>query len=85
MGGTAPVTTSVEESNAQATPPSAPRLSVDGENPATVANRNNEKPTGSISDHTTVAVASEDGEGLQEGPLTSFFRVLYEFSTPSDA
>jgi ATP-binding cassette subfamily B (MDR/TAP) protein 1 len=38
----------------------------------------------SLSDHTTVAVASEDEESTQEGPLTSFFRVLYEFSSPSD-
>lgn len=31
-----------------------------------------------------MAVASEDDEGIKEGPLTSFFRILYEFSTPFD-
>lgn len=78
MGETVPVTAS------EATPLPASQLSVDGEKPVPVANRNNENPAGSVSDHTTLAVASEDGERVQEGPLTSFFRVLYEFSTPSD-
>jgi ATP-binding cassette subfamily B (MDR/TAP) protein 1 len=84
MGDTAPVKGPIVESSAQATPLSAPRFSVDGEKTATETHCKDEKPNDSESDQNAVAVASEDDKGVEEGPLTSFFRVLYEFSTPSD-
>ncbi|KAF7164596.1 hypothetical protein CNMCM5623_009053 [Aspergillus felis] len=80
MGVTAPD----DESNAHGTPVPRPRLSVDGEKTPMITPSTTENRAGSLSDHTTVEIASKDDEGTQEGPLTSFFRVLYEFSSPSD-
>lgn len=37
-----------------------------------------------MGNHTTVAVVPKGDERDQGGPLSSFFRVLYECSTPSD-
>lgn len=84
MGRTACVTAPIDESSDQATLLPVSRSSVDSVNKATIAQTRNGSSTGSVSDHSTVVVVSGKDEGVQEGPLASFFRVLYEFSTPSD-
>ncbi|KAJ5713554.1 uncharacterized protein N7483_010735 [Penicillium malachiteum] len=84
MGKKEPVTTTIVDSNARATSLSTPCDSIDGEKILTETDSQNEKSRDSVSAHVTVAVAPEDNEGDHEGPLTSFFRVLYEFSTPYD-
>lgn len=75
MGETEPVAATIVESSAP---------SVDAEKAPTKISSKNENPTASLSDHTTVTVAPEDNENDSEGPLTSYLRVLYEFSTPFD-
>ncbi|KAJ5313903.1 uncharacterized protein N7443_000787 [Penicillium atrosanguineum] len=84
MRGTAPVTAPIDESSDQVTLLSAPRFSADSLNTVTSTRSRTEIPTGSVSGHNTVVIVSKDDEDAQEGPLVSFFRVLYEFSTPSD-
>ncbi|KAJ5637430.1 hypothetical protein N7490_007309 [Penicillium lividum] len=73
MGVTAPSTASIDEH----TPLLAAQSIFNGDNTATDGLNKNEHPS-------RFSVASEDDDSVQEGPLTSFFRVFYEFSTPFD-